>query len=248
MQEWAVEAVKYLGGMPWWAAFLGFLSTAATWLFVYLSNVVRKKHLELEKERKEIENALSAVRSGGGPVVSDDQPTGRHRMPSGPEIDTTLERKWRELAEYRGTQVDALRDSLEFARRQIEELEARLKTQDQIDADLNRMTAAVAAAQREADERVRQILEQDVAPLRARVRELEEALHAATSGLSGPVTEEPPDLATDRLVTPVSGLHAALPPVRVPALPPVPGALRTIEHDEATPRPRGLPPRPVRKP
>src|SRR5690606_10163997 len=114
------------------------------------------------------------------------------------------------------------------------ELDAQLKTQDQIDLDLERMRSKIAQAHRDADERIERVLDEDVQPLRDYVAELERRLHAITSGHSRPVAEEPLDLHTDTLRTPVSGLHNTLPPVRVPVLPPVPGELRAIGHDDDT--------------
>lgn len=199
--------------------------------------VLVKPWLEKRKERKMLDSLSSKPARDGGTV--DDEPTGRHRVP---DPDTAIERKWRERTERQAEQLTALRESLHFARTRIAELEAQLKTQDQIDADLERMRGAIAQAQREADERVQRILDQDVAPLRSYVAELEERLRAATSGHSRPVSEAPPDLRTDTIKTPVSGLHNALPPLRLPVAGRAP-----VDPDADTPRPRGLPERP-RKP
>jgi RecA/RadA recombinase len=102
----------------------------------------------------------AAVEKECGPMSSD-EPDTRKRPLTGPELDVLREdrlraeaERLRDLAEQQGRTIEALKDSLGHSRvrmaeqeARIADLEARLKDQGEIDADIRRMTAAVATAE-----------------------------------------------------------------------------------------------------
>jgi len=189
-----------------------------------------KPFLDKRKSEKILKSVPPSTQlpPNGGPVT-DDPPTARRQL-SPAELDVLREDRLRAEVERLREQVSrlheeklALRDSLADCRARYADVEAKMLTQEQIKADIERMTSAIGAAHAAADERIAEMRKQEVEPLKALVEELRTRLNELVDGEG----------------TPIQVLPTALPATVPPPLPAPPKRIVEAYAPGARPTPAG---------